>query len=138
MAALAEVNLGQAKDKWGPVMVFTLGTGIGAAMFVDGKLVPNLELGHVYLPGHKQDAEFYATDRIRKEKDLSWKTWGLRLNEYFKFMDGLFSPELIIIGGGVSKKHEKFLHYIDVQAKVVPAALRNEAGIVGAALTAVA
>ena len=138
VAALAEVKFGAGKGQMGSVMVFTLGTGIGSAMFVDGKLVPNMELGHVYLPGHKQDAEFYATDRIRKEKDLDWKVWGKRLNEYFQFIDGLFSPELIIIGGGVSKKHDKFLRYVDVQAKIVPAALRNEAGIVGAALTAVA
>jgi polyphosphate glucokinase len=107
-------------------------------MFVDGKLVPNMELGHIYLPGHKKDAEYYATDRIRKAKGLSWQKWGKRLNNYFNFIEGLFSPELVIIGGGVSKKHDKFLSYIDIQAQIVPAALRNEAGIVGAALTAVA
>jgi polyphosphate glucokinase len=122
----------------GTVMVFTLGTGIGSAMFVDGKLVPNMELGHIYLPGHKKDAEYYATDRIRKAKGLSWQKWGKRLNNYFNFIEGLFSPELVIIGGGVSKKHDKFLSYIDIQAQIVPAALRNEAGIIGAALTAVA
>lgn len=138
VAALAEVRFGAGKGQMGTVMVFTIGTGIGSAMFVDGKLVPNMELGHVYLPGQKKDVEFYATDRIRKEKELGWKTWGKRLNRYFQFIEGLFSPELIIIGGGVSKKHEKFLPYIEVQAKVIPAALRNEAGIVGAALTAVA
>jgi polyphosphate glucokinase len=138
VAALAEVKFGAGKGQMGTVMVFTIGTGIGSALFVDGKLVPNMELGHVYLPGHKKDAEFYATDRIRKEKELGWKRWGRRLNAYFQFMEGLFSPELIIIGGGVSKKHDKFLPYIEVQAKVLPAALRNEAGIVGAALTAVA
>jgi polyphosphate glucokinase len=138
VAAMAEVKFGAGRGHMGTVMVFTLGTGIGSAMFVDGKLVPNLELGHVYLPGHKKDAEYYATDRIRKEKGLSWQKWGQRLNIYFNFIEGLFSPELVIIGGGVSKKHEKFLPYIDIQAQVVPAALRNEAGIVGAALTAVA
>ncbi len=137
VAALAEVKFGAGQGQMGSVLVFTLGTGIGSAMFVDGKLVPNMELGHVYLPGHKKDAEFYATDRIRKEQDLSWQVWGQRLNEYFQFIEGLFSPDLIIVGGGVSKKHEKFLPYIDVQARIVPAALRNEAGIVGAALTAV-
>lgn len=137
VAATAEMKFGAGKGYMGSVMVFTLGTGIGSAMFVDGKLVPNTELGHVYLPGHKKDAEYYATDRIRQEKALSWKRWGKRLNNYFQFIESLFSPELIIVGGGVSKKHEKFLHHIDVQAKVVPAALRNKAGIVGAALTAV-
>jgi polyphosphate glucokinase len=101
-------------------------------------LVPNLELGHVYLPGKKLDAEYQTADRIRTEQNLSWKKWGKRLNTYFNHIEGLFSPELIIIGGGVSKKHEKFLHHIEVRAKVMPAALRNEAGIVGAALTAVA
>ena len=138
VAALAEVKFGAGQGQMGAVLVFTLGTGIGSAMFVDGKLVPNMELGHVYLPGHKKDAEFYATDRIRKKQDLSWQVWGQRLNEYFQFIEGLFSPDLIIVGGGVSKKHEKFLPYVDVQAQIVPAALRNEAGIVGAALTAVA
>ena len=138
VAAMAEVKFGAGRDHMGTVMVFTLGTGIGSAMFVDGKLVPNTELGHVYLSGHKKDAEYYATDRIRKKEDLSWKEWGKRLNIYFNFIESLFSPDLIIIGGGVSKKHDKFLSYIDIQAQVVPAALRNEAGIVGAALTAVA
>ncbi len=138
VAAMAEVQFGAGQGQMGAVMVFTLGTGIGSAMFVDGKLVPNLELGHVYLPGHEKDAEFYAAERIREEQDLNWEAWGKRLNDYFNFIEGLFSPELIIIGGGVSKKHKKFLHHIDVRAKVVPATLRNQAGIVGAALTAVA
>jgi polyphosphate glucokinase len=136
-AAMAEVKFGAGRGHMGTVMVFTLGTGIGSAMFVDGKLVPNMELGHVYLPGHKKDAEYYATDRIRKSKNLSWQRWGKRLNLYLHFIEGLFSPELIIIGGGVSKKHDKFLSYIDIQADIVPAALRNDAGIIGAALTAV-
>jgi polyphosphate glucokinase len=138
VAAMAEVKFGAGRGHMGTVMVFTLGTGIGSAMFVDGKLVPNTELGHVYLPGHKKDAEYYATDRIRKEKGLGWQKWGKRLNIYFNFIESLFSPDLVIIGGGVSKKHQKFMPYIDIQAQVVPAALRNEAGIVGAALTAVA
>jgi polyphosphate glucokinase len=138
VAALAEMKFGAGQGVMGSVMVFTLGTGIGSAMFVDGKLVPNLELGHVYLPGKKLDAEYQTADRIRTEQNLSWKKWGKRLNTYFDHIEGLFSPELIIIGGGVSKKHEKFLHHIEVRAKVMPAALRNEAGIVGAALTAVA
>ena len=137
VAAVAEMKFGAGKGQMGSVMVFTLGTGIGSAMFMDGKLVPNLELGHVYLPGRKKDAEFYAAERVRDEKNLSWRAWGKRLNKYFNFIEGLFSPELIIIGGGVSKKHEEFLSYIKVRARVVPAALRNEAGIVGAALTAV-
>jgi polyphosphate glucokinase len=84
----------------------------------------------------KKDAEEYASDRIRSDKELDWKTWGGRLNEYFQYIEALFSPQLIIIGGGVSKKHQKFLKYIDVTAEVVPAELLNQAGIVGAALAA--
>lgn len=138
VAALAELRYGAGHNQPGVVMLFTLGTGIGASMFVDGRLVPNLELGHLYLPGMKKDAEEYASDRIRKDKDLSWEAWGRRLNDYFQHIEFLFSPELIIIGGGVSKKHAKFLPYIKTRATIVPAELRNEAGIIGAAATAVA
>ena len=137
VAAIAEMKFGAGHNHPGVVMVFTLGTGIGSAMFVNGRLVPNLELGHIYMRKQKKDAEEYASDRIRQDKDLSWKKWGKRLNKYFQYIEALFSPQLIIIGGGVSKKHEKFLHYIDVTAEVVPAELLNQAGIVGAALAAV-
>ena len=133
VAAAAELHFGAGRNRAGVTMMFTLGTGIGSAMFVDGRLVPNLELGHLYLPGMEIDAEDYASDRIRKADDLSWKKWGKRLNRYFHHIEFLFSPDLIIIGGGVSKKHEKFLPYIETRAAVVPAQLRNEAGIIGAA-----
>lgn len=136
-AGIAEMAFGAGKKTRGVVMIFTLGTGIGSAMFVDGQIVPNLELGHLYLRDMKIDAEDYAAERVRDEEDLSWKKWGKRLNEYFQFIEFLFSPQVLIIGGGVSKKHEKYFKYIDVEAKLVPAALRNEAGIVGAALAAV-
>lgn len=136
VAAIAERKFGAGHDHPGVVMVFTLGTGIGSSMFVHGRLVPNLELGHIFLRKHKKDAEQYASDRIRQDMDLSWKKWGKRLNEYFQYIEALFSPQLIIIGGGVSKNHEKFLHYIDVSAQIVPAELLNQAGIVGAALAA--
>jgi polyphosphate glucokinase len=106
-------------------------------MFVNGRLVPNLELGHIYMRNRKRDAEDYASDRIRQENALDWRTWGERLNEYFRYIEALFSPQLIIIGGGVSSKHKRFLKYIDIQAKIVPAELLNQAGIVGAALAAV-
>jgi polyphosphate glucokinase len=106
-------------------------------MFVNGRLVPNLELGHVFMRNQKEDAEEYATDRIRQNENLDWETWGKRLNEYFQYIETLFSPQLIIIGGGVSKKHKKFLKYIETTAEVVPAELLNQAGIVGAALAAV-
>jgi polyphosphate glucokinase len=105
-------------------------------MFLNNVCVPNLELGHVYLPGHKEDAERYASDRARKEERLSWKEWGKRLSEYFQHIEFLFSPQLFIIGGGVSKNHDKFLKYINTNAKVVPAKLLNEAGIIGAASAA--
>lgn len=139
MAAIAELHFGNGQGEEGTVMVFTLGTGIGSAMFVDGKLVPNMELGHVYLAGQQigQDAEYFAADSARTREDLSWKQWGKRLNIYFNHIEFLFSPDLIIIGGGVSKKHRKFLPFIKVRAQVIPAKLRNQAGIIGAALAAV-
>ena len=137
VAAIAEMRFGAGRGCQGVVMVFTLGTGIGSAMFVNGRLVPNLELGHIFMRNQKKDAEGYASDRIRQEKDLSWSAWGRRLNEYFQYIEGLFSPRRIIIGGGVSKKYEKFLQYIDINAEVAPAELLNQAGIVGAALAAV-
>ncbi|HEX6384866.1 MAG TPA: ROK family protein [Anaerolineae bacterium] len=137
VAAIAEMRYGAGRGHQGVVMVFTLGTGIGSAMFVKGRLVPNLELGHIYMRNQRKDAEAYASDRARKDQDLSWKTWGKRLNAYFQYIEALFSPQLIIIGGGVSKKHEKFLHYIETRAPIVPAQLRNRAGIVGAAVAAI-
>jgi polyphosphate glucokinase len=137
VAGVAEMRYGAGKGHNGIVMIFTLGTGVGSVMFVNGKLVPNLELGHLYLRHMKADAENHMSARVREEQDLGWKKWGKRLNTYFQHIEMLFSPDLIIIGGGVSKKHDSFLHYIDVRAEVVPAKLRNEAGIVGAAVTAV-
>jgi polyphosphate glucokinase len=136
VAGVAEMRFGAGKGQSGTVMIFTLGTGIGSAVFVNGRLVPNTELGHVYLRGQKKDAESYAAERIRDEKNLSWKRWGKRLNIYFQHIEFLFSPELIIIGGGISKQHEEFLPYIQTRARMVPAELRNEAGIVGAAVLA--
>jgi len=138
VAAVAELRFGAGHNEPGVVMMFTLGTGIGAAMFVDGRLVPNMELGHLYLRYMKQDAENYTSDRIRKVEELSWEAWGGRLNEYFQHIEFLFSPQLIIIGGGVSKKHYKFLKFIHTRAEIVAAETRNEAGIIGAAVTAVA
>lgn len=138
VAGFAEMRYGAGRNAQGETMVFTLGTGIGSSMFVKRQCVPNLELGHIYLPNHKKDAEYYASDRARKDQKLSWKEWGSRLNEYFNYIEFLFSPQRIIIGGGVSTKHEKFLKYIDVRAEVVPAELRNEAGIIGAAAAAIA
>ncbi len=137
VAGVAEMAFGAGRGMQGIVMIFTLGTGIGSVMFNYGQIVPNLELGHLYMPGHKQDAEFYAADRARKAENLSWKEWGKRLNEYFQYVEFLFSPQVIILGGGVSKKHNKFIQHIQTRAQVLPAQLRNHAGIVGAAMTAI-
>jgi polyphosphate glucokinase len=115
-------------------MMVTLGTGIGSALFVDGKLVPNTELGHLVLRG--KEAERRASDRARRDKRLSWKRWAKRINEYLGYLEALLFPDLIIIGGGVSTEHAKFLHRLKTRAKLVPAQLLNEAGIIGAALAA--
>jgi polyphosphate glucokinase len=136
VAGYAEMFHGAGRGVPGVVMIFTLGTGIGSCMFVNGHIVPNLELGHLFLRDQKKDAEFFAADRIREENSLTWEEWGARLNVYFQHIESLFSPNLFIIGGGVSKQHKNFLKYIQVRANIVPAQLRNEAGIVGAALAA--
>lgn len=133
-AGLAELKFGAGKDVKGTVIVVTLGTGIGTAIFIDGKLLPNTEFGQVRFRGDK--AEKYAAGSVRKNEALSWEVWGHRVNEYLHYMDVLFSPSLFILGGGVSKKFEKFEPYIDVQTKVVPAAMQNNAGIIGAACAA--
>lgn len=131
-AGLAEATFGAGKGQAGLVMLLTLGTGIGSALINDGKLVPNTELGHLKFKGGI--AEHYASDAVRKSKDLSWKEWGKRLNEYLHHVNRLFYPNLIILGGGSSKKFEKFEGQFDVPVKVIPAQLLNQAGIVGAAL----
>lgn len=133
-AGLAEMKFGAGRGHTGSVVVVTLGTGIGSAVFVDGTLVPNTELGH--LPLHGEDAEIWAADSARDRDELSWKHWAQRLEEYFSLLESLLWPELIIVGGGVSKKAEKFLPRIDIRTPLVPAQLLNEAGIVGAALRA--
>jgi polyphosphate glucokinase len=133
-AGVAEVRFGAAKGVDGVVLVATLGTGIGSALIVDGALVPNTELGHLEVDGH--DAETRASDAARERDDLSWKQWANRLETYFGAVEALFWPDLIVIGGGVSKKHDKFLPLIDVRTPLVPAELLNQAGIVGAAVLA--
>ncbi|WP_449064899.1 polyphosphate--glucose phosphotransferase [Planomonospora algeriensis] len=133
-AGFAEVEMGAAKGEPGVVLMLTFGTGIGSALFVDGRLVPNTELGHLEIRG--KDAERRASDGARERHDLSWDQWAERVEEYLRHVEMLFSPSLIVIGGGVSKKSEKFLPKVSVRTRVVPAALRNEAGIVGAAMAA--
>lgn len=135
-AGIAEMRFGAGRNQGGVVIILTLGTGIGSALFVDGRLVPNTELGHLYLRHHKVDVENYASDRIRSVEKLGWKEWAQRLDLYMHHLELLFSPNLFILGGGVSKKYERFTPHLTVRATVVPAQLRNEAGIVGAAMAA--
>lgn len=136
-AGFAEMRFGAGRDRNGLVMILTLGTGIGSALFMDGRLIPNSELGHLYLSGHSADAEEYASDRIRSSKDLGWKAWARRLDIYLRHLEGLFSPNLFILGGGVSKKSDRFIPHLTLRTEIVPALLRNEAGIIGAAMAAV-
>lgn len=133
-AGLAEVRFGAGRDVAGVVIMVTLGTGIGSAMFLDGKLVPNTELGHLEVNG--KEAEKRASELVREREGLSWTKWAHRLTRYFETLERLFSPDLFIVGGGVSKEANKFLPLIAVRTRVVPATLLNEAGIVGAALAA--
>ena len=133
-AGVAEARFGAARDQRGLVLVTTLGTGIGTALLLDGKLVPNSELGHLEIDGH--DAESRAASSARENEDLSWEEWAARLQRYYSVVEDLLWPSLIVVGGGVSKKSEKFLPLLHLRAPVVPASLRNEAGIVGAALLA--
>jgi polyphosphate glucokinase len=134
-AGLAEIRYGAGRDRDGVVLMLTLGTGIGSALFVDGELVPNTELGHLEL--HGKDAEKHASSAAREKHNLSWERWAERLDDYFAMVEMLFSPQLIIIGGGVSRKADKFLpHLRPLRAEIVPAELRNNAGIIGAAMQA--
>lgn len=135
-AGIAEMRFGAGRGQGAVVIVLTLGTGIGSALFVDGQLVPNTEFGHLYLRAQEEDAEEYASDRIRTADNLKWKAWASRLDVYLGHLERIFSPNLFILGGGVSKKHKQFIPHLTVRAKVVPARLRNEAGIVGAAIAA--
>ncbi|MBO3747983.1 ROK family protein [Streptosporangiaceae bacterium NEAU-GS5] len=133
-AGIAEVKFGVGKGVKGVVLMLTFGTGIGSALFIDGTLVPNTELGHLEIRG--KDAEDRASDAAREEKDLSWGKWADHVEEYLRHVEMLLSPSLIIIGGGVSKKADKFLPEVKLRTPVVPATLLNEAGIIGAALRA--
>ena len=133
-AGLAEVRFGAGRGVRGVVLVLTLGTGIGSALFVDGALVPNTELGHIEIRG--KDAERRASAGARERHGLSYADWAPLLDEYLHRIDQLIWPDLIILGGGVSKRADKFIHRLSARPPVVPATLRNEAGIVGTALRA--
>jgi polyphosphate glucokinase len=131
-AGIAEMRFGAGKGRPGVVVMITLGTGIGCAVFNDGVLLPNTELGHLEIRG--KDAEKRASARVREEKDLPFKKWAKRVDEYLDRIDALLWPDLVIIGGGVSKRAERFFPYLSTRAEVLPAQLLNDAGIVGAAL----
>lgn len=133
-AGYAEVRHGAAAGTRGVVLVVTLGTGIGTALIADGRLVPNFELGHLEIDGH--DAETRAADSARVREDLSWEEWAPRLQRYFGVLEDLLWPDLIVVGGGVSKHADLFLPLLHLRAPIVPARLRNAAGIVGAAALA--
>ncbi|MEU4097262.1 polyphosphate--glucose phosphotransferase [Streptomyces sp. NPDC026673] len=136
-AGLAEMEYGAGRDRKGTVIVLTLGTGIGSALFIDGRLVPNTEFGHLELNGH--DAEKRASTKVKDDEGLTWEHWARRLHKYLAHVEMLFSPELFILGGGVSRKADKFLPLLTgIRAEIVPAALQNNAGIVGAGMAAAA
>jgi len=132
-AGVAEMTFGLGKNKKGVVVLITIGTGLGSAMFMNGKLIPNTEFGHFYLKNQSKVAEAFAADSIRKKKDLSWEEFGKRFNEYLETLERITSPNLIILGGGSSKKFDLFKKKIKIRTEVVPAELKNEAGIIGAA-----
>ena len=136
-AGLAEMRFGAGRGIKGVVITITLGTGVGAGLFMGSKLVPNLEVGKIFLANHSEVVEQYMAGRIKREHDLGWQEYGERLNEFCLHVEHVFSPQLIIIGGGVSRNHKKFLPAIRLRrTRIVPAQLRNQAGIVGAAVWA--
>jgi polyphosphate glucokinase len=133
-AGLAEMRFGAGRGEAGTVLMLTLGTGIGSALFRDGILFPNTELGHLQVRG--KDAEHRAAASVKERKGLSWHAWSKLLAEYVDVIDALLSPDLVIIGGGVSKDSDRFIHELPSDVRCVPAALQNRAGIVGAAMLA--
>jgi len=130
-AGIAEISYGWPDDQKGVVVLLTFGTGIGSALFLDGELIPNTEFGHLEVDGH--DAETRAAASVKEDLDLSWEEWAVRVTRYIRSLEDLIWPDLIIAGGGVSKKADKWLPLLDVRTRVVAAELRNDAGIVGAA-----
>lgn len=130
-AGLAEMRFGAGRAERGLVIMTTLGTGIGTALFYDQKLIPNAELGHIEIDG--VDYETMASFSAKEREDLSFKEWAARLQKYYSTLQRLFSPDMIIVGGGISKQHEEFLPLLDLDCEIVPAEMRNNAGILGAA-----
>ena len=130
-AGVAELKFGAGKGKRGLTIMTTLGTGIGTALFIDGHLVPNAELGHIEIDG--VDYETKASFAAKERENLDWSSWAERLQKYYGTLERLFSPDLIIVGGGVSKNHQEFLPKLSLRSAIVPAQKRNNAGILGAA-----
>jgi polyphosphate glucokinase len=129
------MRFGAGKGEAGTVVMLTFGTGIGSALFIDGVLVPNTEFGHIEIRG--KDAEKRASEIVREERDLSWEKWAGRVDEYLTHMEAMLSPHLFIIGGGISRRSDKFVPLLTgIRARIVPAAMLNDAGIVGAAMHA--
>ena len=133
-AGIAEMHFGAGREQNGVVILLTIGTGIGSAIFTNNILLPNTEFGHLRMKG--KIAEKYASDFIRKKEDLSWKKWAKRFNKYLKRLEFLFWPDLFILGGGISKKADKYLNYFTINTEIKIAQLQNKAGIIGAALAA--
>jgi len=131
-AGLAEMKFGAGKGHRGSVLMLTFGTGIGSALFYRGQLMPNIEFGHI--PWKGKPIERFASAAVKKRRGLSWREWAQRVNVFLAVAERLSSPELIIIGGGVSKKSDKWFKYLKAKARIVPAKMHNDAGIVGAAL----
>jgi len=137
VAGVAEARYGAARDVPGLVLLTTLGTGIGTAMLYDGVLIPNAELGHLQRAHHGKDAEAWAAYSAMERDELTWKKWAKRLQWYYSYLDFLLSPDLFIVGGGVSKHADEFLPLLQLSTPIVPATHRNNAGIIGAAALAV-
>jgi polyphosphate glucokinase len=134
-AGLAEMRFGVGEGRTGTTLLLTLGTGIGSALFVNGRLVPNTELGHLVM--WDDSAEEQAGAKAREQLGLDWEEWAeTRVNPYLAYVESLLWPDLIIVSGGISKRPERFFPYLRTRAEIVPAELKNNAGIVGAALAA--
>ena len=133
-AGLAEMRFGQGQGRDGVVMMITIGTGLGSAIFVNGQLHPNTELGHLKMKG--RIAEHYCSDSVRQREDLSWTKWGRRFNRYLQRLEFLFNPDLFILGGGTAQRFDRFVEELHLRTEVVPATSLNQAGIIGAALYA--
>ena len=136
LAGLAEMSFGAGKGEMGVVLMITVGTGLGSALFIDGHLVPNTEFGHLYLKNMKHIAEKYSAASAKNKEGLTWEEWALRFNKFLALIERTFSPDLIIIGGGASKKWKKYEHILPKHMRIKPAEMLNNSGIIGAAVFA--